>query len=230
LVPECPVAGITFVPDESLLAGGFVDGSGVPYVSTNGMNGLMFVAHQNGGRIYVFDLNRSDGTYIFVGEFSTSYSESAGLEFDRSTHQLYIWHGGVWNYLEITELSSYVNGSYRRLQEVTVYDPPHGGNLEGFARTQSDDPRTWIFLTIDDGGSDSLDWYHPDTPTPSVTPPDTETPVPTATVTNTPPDTPSPQPTNTPVLLAIPATGYPGIFLLIFSISGFLFLIRRSDV
>ncbi|MCD4654430.1 hypothetical protein K8T06_10920 [bacterium] len=151
--------GITFVPDDSLSAGGFVDANGLPYISSNGMNGLMFVAHQNGGRIYVFDLDRSNGAFIFVGEYSTAFTESAGLEFDRSTHLLYIWHGGIFNKLEMSELSSDLNGAYRKFTEVIIYDQPHSGNLEGFARTQSNEPDSWVFLTIDDGNSNSLDWF-----------------------------------------------------------------------
>jgi hypothetical protein len=201
--------GITFVPDASLLAGGFVDGSGSPYTSTNGMNGLMFVAHQYGGRIYVFDLNRSDGSCIFVGEYSTAYGESAGLEFDRSTHRLYIWHGSTWNRLEIAELSSYISGSHRKLTEVIIYDEPHIGNLEGFARTQSDEPDSWVFLTIDDGGSDSLDWYHPDPPT------------------MTPTATPVPVPTETPIPLIVPVTGKICLLVLILCVTVVLIAGRR---
>lgn len=151
--------GITFVPDQSLTASGFVDASGTPYSSTQGMNGLIFVAHQNGGRIYVFDLNRTYGTLSFVGEYLTSYSESAGLEFDRSTHQLYIWHGGQHNTLEITDLTSTDVGAYRKFDEVITYSQPHGGNLEGIARTESNEPDQWLFLTMDDGGANALDWY-----------------------------------------------------------------------
>ncbi len=156
--------GIVFVPDESLAAGGFVDGEGLPRISANGMNGLMFAAHQNGGKIYVFDLNRSDGTFDFVGEYATSYNESAGLEFDRSAHHLYIWHGGGWNNLEITELSSYLTGPDRKLTEVVVYEGPCDGNLEGFAGTMPDEPYAWFFLTIDGGGAESLLWFHPEAP------------------------------------------------------------------
>lgn len=103
--------GITFVPNEWLIRQHFVDGNANPYLSTNGMAGLMFVAHQNGGRMYAFDLNRTSGAFHFVGAYRTSQSESSGLEFDRSTGLLYIWHNTYPNYLEVTELASYRDGA-----------------------------------------------------------------------------------------------------------------------
>ena len=98
--------GITFVPDKWLEKEGFTDGNGKPYVSTNGMGGLMFVAHQNGGKLYAFDLSRRTKSVTFVGAYATSRLESSGLEFDRSTGLLYIWHNTGPNYLQITKLSS----------------------------------------------------------------------------------------------------------------------------
>jgi len=125
--------GITFVPNEWLKKDGFVNAGGKPYLSTNGMGGLMFVAHQNGGRIYVFDLNRENGAVHFVGAYKTSRSESSGLEFDRSTGLLYVWHNTGPNYLEITKLSSQVEGKERRFTSVAEFVGPKSGNLEGIA-------------------------------------------------------------------------------------------------
>ena len=125
--------GITFVPNEWLKKEGFVNSNGKPYLSTNGMGGLMFVAHQNGGRIYVFDLNRANGKVNFVGAYKTSRSESSGLEFDRSTGLLYVWHNTGPNYLEITKLSSHVKGTERCFASVAEFVGPKRGNLEGIA-------------------------------------------------------------------------------------------------
>lgn len=49
--------GLAFVPDVYLRAAGFTDASGLPYTSIRGMGGLMFIGHQNGGRVYAFDLD-----------------------------------------------------------------------------------------------------------------------------------------------------------------------------
>ena len=61
--------GLCFVPDSFLASQGFVDAGGNPYTSRGGMGGVMLVAHQNGGRLYAFDLNRSDGSFAFVGSY-----------------------------------------------------------------------------------------------------------------------------------------------------------------
>ena len=91
--------GLAFVPDAGLAARGFVDGNGQPYTSRNGMGGLMFVAHQNGGALYVFDLNPVTNAVTFVGRYLTSRTESSGLEFDRSTNHLFVWHNIGSNYV-----------------------------------------------------------------------------------------------------------------------------------
>ena len=125
--------GITFVPNESLKKEGFVNASGKPFASINGMGGLMFVAHQNGGKIYAFDLNPNNGTVDFIGAYKTSQSESSGLEFDRLTGLLYVWHNLGPNYLEITKLSSHGEGAERRFTSVAEFVGPKSGNLEGIA-------------------------------------------------------------------------------------------------
>ena len=63
--------GITFVPNQWLKTGGFVDSLGNPYTASNGMGGVMLVAHQNGGRVYAFDLDRQTGNVTFVGAYLT---------------------------------------------------------------------------------------------------------------------------------------------------------------
>jgi hypothetical protein len=150
--------GITFVPDNWLVLAGFVDADGNPYTSQNGMGGLMFVGHQNGGRIYVFDLNVNADTFSFVGAFKTGFTETAGLEFDRSTGLLYIWHGTA-NDLEVTSLDSIVDGSERRLTQRGYFDLPGNANIEGLALPPGIDNLDWLFLTRDDGGADALRWF-----------------------------------------------------------------------
>ena len=156
--------GITFVPDEFLAEQGFVDGDGLPYTSTEGMGGLMLVGHQAGGRIYAFDLNRLTGDFIFVGEYLTEKKETAGLEFDRSTGLLYIWHGISDNFLEVTQLSSAEVGGYRKLDALRIYEgfsplPLGSNNREGVAILPVEecvDGHRGLFVTTDDGGYSSL--------------------------------------------------------------------------
>ena len=107
--------GITFVPDAWLAAWGFLDGAGDLYVSQRGMGGLMFVAHQNGGRLYAFDLDPDSNDFDFVGEYLTSATESSGLEFDRSNGVLYIWHDADFDTLEAVSLASVPDEGVRRL-------------------------------------------------------------------------------------------------------------------
>jgi len=148
--------GITFVPDEWLEHWGFRNSAGELYTSHNGMGGLILVAHQNGGRIYVFDLNRSDSTYDFVGAYRTRRAESAGLEFDRSNGYLYIWHNTGSNYLEITTLASYLNSGERYLTPIAEFTGPAGssGNLEGIGIPPASGAENWC-LMVDDGTNGS---------------------------------------------------------------------------
>jgi len=126
--------GLTFVPDQWLASSGFTNSSGVPYTSQNGMGGLMFVAHQNGGKIYVFDLDPLSSSFTFVGAYSTSRSDSSGLEFDRNLGLLYIWHNpSNINYLEVSDLGSTLIGGGRKLNTIKEFLGPKTGNLEGFA-------------------------------------------------------------------------------------------------
>ena len=143
--------GIAFVPDGWLDANGFVDAVGEPRTSRNGMGGLMFVAHQNGGDVYAFDLDPAGDAFDFVGSYATSHGESSGLEFDRSNGTLYVWHNTGSNVLELSDLSSFVRTDGRRqLTSVAVYAGPRSGNLEGFAATPASSHERWCFLTDDD--------------------------------------------------------------------------------
>lgn len=154
---------IAFVPDGFLAAQGFVDAAGVSRVSANGMGGLVFVGHQNGGRVYVFDLDRSDGSFDFVGAYLTGAAETAELAFDRSNGHLYALHGEGVNRIEVLSFASVPIGGERRLVEVATYLPPtgmaSGTNLEGLTLVSSADGASGdrsLFFTIDDGGATSL--------------------------------------------------------------------------
>jgi len=152
--------GLTFVPDDWLRREGFQATNGLPCVSSNGMGGLMFVGHQDGGYVHVFDLNRTNNTYSYVGRYKTGEGETAGLEFDRSTGKLYIWHNTGSNYLEVTELNSYPAGAERRLRPLIEYVGPRTGNLEGFALAPGTGTNRWCFLTDDDNlNGEAILWF-----------------------------------------------------------------------
>lgn len=163
---QCPevggagAEGIAFIPDAWLSREGFRSSSGALYTSTNGMGGLMFVGHQNGGYVYVFDLTPAGTNYGYVGMYKTGRAETAGLEFDRTTGKLYIWHNTGPNYLEVTELNSYVEGADRRLRAIEEYTGPRSGNLEGFACVPTLETNNWCFITDDDNlNTEAIVWY-----------------------------------------------------------------------
>ena len=156
--------GIAFVPDEFLAAQGFVDASGNPYRSRRGMGGLMFVGHQNGGSVFAFDLDRSDGTFDFVGEYRTSYPETAALAFDRSLGALYAWHDDGYDTLEKCRLSSQpvAGQAWRRLDTIRVFTGPDHANNEGMALFPVEECRDGhrpFLMAVDDGGPNSLFQY-----------------------------------------------------------------------
>ncbi|MEQ1504885.1 MAG: hypothetical protein ABMB14_21805 [Myxococcota bacterium] len=161
LLDQLGSEGLTFVPDGALAAAGFVDGDGLPRVSAGGMGGLFFVGHQNGGKVYAFDLGAFD-TVAHVGTFDTARLDTSGLEFDAATNRLYLWHG-VTNTLEITRLtSSDTGGTYRKLDTEYVFQHPSDMNLEGIAVTGGDDCADGtrsLFLIADDGGPASIQLY-----------------------------------------------------------------------
>lgn len=149
--------GLTFVPDEWLRRQGFRRANGDLYTSTNGMGGLMFVGHQTQGYVYVFDLSRVNNRQACVGRYLTGQSETAGLEFDRDTGKLWIWHNTGGNYAEVAELNSAVSGADRRLRQICEYAGPRTGNLEGFAVASADN---WCFVTDDNNAhGDAVVWY-----------------------------------------------------------------------
>lgn len=167
-----PVSGgsgseaICFVPDAYLRAAGFVTPAGQPYTSQRGMGGLMFVGHQNGGRVYAFDLSPTSTAFTFVGAYLTNNSDTSDLCFDRSTGLLYILHGNDVNTIEVATLASSVQGSERRLSTVVTYNRPTGSannaNIEGLAIVSQDDCVGGVrsaFLTVDGGGATSLLWF-----------------------------------------------------------------------
>ncbi|MDG2333974.1 MAG: Ig-like domain-containing protein [Myxococcota bacterium] len=155
--------GITFVPDSALAAAGFVDQQGNLYSSTGGMGGLMFVGHQNGGAIFVFDLNRTTQGFVFVGEYLTGQNDTSGLEFDRSTGLLYVWHDAGIDVLSVSDLSSTpVSGLVRQLNILRAYDGPSSQNNEGIAVYPAGECTAGersFFMTIDDGDDEALRWY-----------------------------------------------------------------------
>lgn len=175
---QCPEAGgasggegIAFVPDEFLQRQRFCDSNGVAVVSSNGMGGLMFVGYQNDGFVYAFDLNRGNGQYTFVGRYKTGRTETADLEFDRATGQLYVWHNLGENDLEVVELNSYADGADRRLRQLAEYVGPRTGNLEGFALVPSaaTNASGGCILTDDDNlNGEAILWYREFQPDPDT--------------------------------------------------------------
>ena len=145
------------MPDSFLSDQGFVDGQGQPYTSTQGMGGLMFVGVQGGGNLFVFDLNRETGEAVFVGEYQTGANETAGLEFDRSTGKLFIWHDSDIDSLEVTRLSS-TGGVMDEMMTFAGLGSPLLGNAstnyEGIAIRPIEDCTDGgrdSFMTIDGG-------------------------------------------------------------------------------
>jgi hypothetical protein len=131
----------------------------------------MFVGHQINGRLHVFDLNPDvSNDFVNHGSFLTSTSEIAGLHFDRTSAQMYLWHspGGV-NSLEVSTLAS--DTLLGTLDTLELYDSAMpAGNLEGIAVVSRSscgelgalDAERSLFLTRD-GGSPNLVYFdqHP---------------------------------------------------------------------
>lgn len=196
--------GLTFVPNEALRGGGFVDAAGNPAEGRGGLGGLMWVGHQNGGGIYVFDLVRETGEVIPIGTFGvvpefegksidpgaedpgngfdagSPIDRVVGLEFERSLGRLYVWHGLEGrNVLSVVGLGSRPTsgsvptsggsdvGALRALEVHSIHRGPSARRIEGLALTP---PRGdgsdlgSLFVTVDDGGQDSLFEYREFTP------------------------------------------------------------------
>ncbi|MBP8782121.1 MAG: SdiA-regulated domain-containing protein, partial [Paludibacteraceae bacterium] len=88
------IEGIVFVPDKHLQSIGFVSSqTGLPYTSTKGMGGLIFIAHQTEGYVWVYDVNPALSFDVaYVGKYKTNRKESCDIAFDRTTGLLYILH------------------------------------------------------------------------------------------------------------------------------------------
>lgn len=160
--------GLTFVPDSFLAAEGFVDSDGAPYVSVNGMGGLMFVGFQGNGDLFAYDLDPNDDDGVFlVGRYKTGGDETAGLEFDRSTSVMHIWHDSSIDQLELIRLSSTVSGADRVMDTQVTYEGPDltremDDNIEGIAVIPVDacvDGRRRLWLATDGGHCFSLMMY-----------------------------------------------------------------------
>jgi len=169
--------GIVFIPDSALATAGFVSQqTGLLYTSTKGLGGLMFVAHQDQGYVWAFDLNpNTDDDFAFVGKYKTNSSESCDLAFDRSTNLMYILHNVVDNNtLEVTDLSSSVVSGIRKFTvtaQFNLTNPQDGNaNIEGFALTPKC-PATgvkaaWLCRDIENNEGtairqDALRWFNP---------------------------------------------------------------------
>jgi len=156
------VEALAFVPDADLTAGGFVGGDGQPRTSAFGTGALAFVGHQNGGHVYVFDLDRANGDFQFVGEYATGDPETAELAFDPSLGVLWAWHGDGRNDLEALALRSQAAGPIRALERLLTYDYPGASNAEGFTvqwAPSGGSGTRGAFVLVDDGGAQSLLWF-----------------------------------------------------------------------
>jgi hypothetical protein len=164
--------GIAFIPDASLAAAGFVDATGNTYTSVKGMGGLMFIAHQDGGYIWVFDINPDvDDDFAFVGKYKSNRAESCDLAFDRSTGLLYMLHSTSANRIEVTDLTSSIVADERKLTKIAEYlvaVPDGDTNVEGFALApkcpETGAVSAWLCRDIEDGGeelTDVLRWFSP---------------------------------------------------------------------
>lgn len=167
--------GIVFVPDKYLSAVGFVSSeTDEKYTSTKGMGGLMFIAHQKKGLIWVFDVNPDkDDDFTLVGKYKTNRNESCDLAFDRSTGLLYILHNADENTLEVTDMTTTQHsgkGKFIMKTEYQIPNPTGNINIEGFAiAPKFADPKqvsVWLCRDVSDDESveyekDCLWWYRP---------------------------------------------------------------------
>lgn len=170
--------GIAFIPDSFLMAIGFVSqATGLPYTtSVKGMGGLIFVAHQRLGYIWVFDINPNvSNDFAFVGKYQTGRSESCDLAFERSTGLLYTLHNVGSNYLEVNDLTTTaVAGGERKFvvkNEYLLASPVDTNkNVEGFAITpkcnDSTNVSVWLCRDVESVEpttykQDCLRWFNP---------------------------------------------------------------------
>ena len=156
--------GITFIPDQYLISIGFIStATGNVYKSKKGMGGLVFIAHQKKGYVWVFDLNPGiSNDFEYVGKYKTNEDESCDLSFDRSTGLLYILHNTGDNYLEVTDMSTTIVSGERKFvvkKEYNIPNPSGNDNIEGFAITPkfADSSRVsvWLCRDVESGESTS---------------------------------------------------------------------------
>ncbi|MEI7503483.1 MAG: T9SS type A sorting domain-containing protein [Paludibacter sp.] len=164
--------GIAFVPDSYLQKKGFVSSvTGLATNSAKGMGGLIFIAHQDGGYIWVFDVNPNvNNDFAYVGKYKTNRSESCDLAFDRSTGLLYVLHNIDDNYLEVTDLTtSIVSGEYKMktVKEYFIPNPSGSNNIEGLAISPKYPLNTsygaWLCRDVSNAPetADALSWFYP---------------------------------------------------------------------
>lgn len=168
--------GIVFVPDSFLLSIGFISQlTGQLYTSVKGSGGLFFIAHQDEGYVWVFDINPNiNDDFAYVGKYKTNADESCDLAFDRSTGLLYILHNSIRNNsLEVVNLSSAMVSGERKFTTVSEYlitNPAENENIEGFAISpkcpNSNTTSVWLCRDVNDSESmavqqDVLRWFTP---------------------------------------------------------------------
>ena len=168
------IEGIVFVPDKHLQSIGFVSSqTGLPYTSTKGMGGLIFIAHQTEGYVWVYDVNPALSFDVaYVGKYKTNRKESCDIAFDRTTGLLYILHNVGKNFLEVTNLSlEQVNDEYKFVvsKEYSLSNPTDGNeNIEGFAITPMCEENgvvsVFVCRDVNDTGTeiqkgDALRWF-----------------------------------------------------------------------
>lgn len=152
--------GMTFVSNTWLQKRGFKNASGQSVLGSMGFGGLFFVAHQNGGKIYAFDLSANTSQVTFHGAFQTSRTESSSLEIDRSTGRLFVWHNLGPNYLEVCDLASVPAPGGRKLISQKEFLGPESGNLEGIAFAPSCSGSLDAFICDDaNANGHGLMWY-----------------------------------------------------------------------
>ena len=141
--------GVTFIPNK------FIDtsiGKG-----RHGSEGLMVVAHQDGGDLYFYDLDLEGGDAELVTIVATRALESSGLEFEASEAKLYIWHNIDGNSIEVVRP---VRDEYGTLELVKHVKGPKEGNIEGIAVGRVAAGEDYLFFTDDDNQHDyALFWF-----------------------------------------------------------------------
>jgi hypothetical protein len=168
--------GIAFIPDSFLTAAGFISQqTGNLYTSLKGMGGLIFIAHQNMGYIWVFDVNANvSNDFLFVGKYKSNKTESCDLAFDQSTGLLYIQHNIGGNTIEVTNLTTVSLPAGERkftvLNEYFVANPSGNINVEGLAISpkcsDSSNVSLWLCRDVESTESssykkDCLRWFNP---------------------------------------------------------------------